>query len=211
MLTCFYKVTRKNFTYLPTQHAQHHGTVQEHALSLSLTHQRYECLHTAIFTVKRPLFTKDRDLWRIAEPKPEEKRSSKGANNTSAALTRQLTKEDVRKQDQKRKQPLHVRMGQSLHFNVVPNFVSSLQSPGTPSREPVEEDDEKEIEKDPWALGGKGSPIMAVPSTSEVGMTEMVVSADAPKTPSTEEKPTISTKLVEVPKSDDAQPAVKVL
>ncbi len=101
--------------------------------------KRYECLHTAIFTVKRPLFTKDHDLWRIAEPKAEEKRSS--SNNTSAPMTRQLTKDDVRKKDKQRKQPLHVRMGQSLHFNVVPNFVASLGTPGSPSRDPMDDED----------------------------------------------------------------------
>jgi len=173
----------------------------------------YECLHTAIFTVKRPLFTKDTDLWRIAEPKAEEKRPSRGAKNTTTAFARQLTKEDVIKSDQKRKQPLHVRMGQSLHFNVVPNFVNSLHSPGSPSKDPMDDDDEKEIAADPWALRPRGAVPLASTSETEIGMTEIesIEVIEHHKTPSTEEKPTISTKLVEEVKGDASTPVVKVL
>ena len=86
----------------------------------------YECLHSAIFTVKRPLFTKDKDLWRITEPKVDDEKT----NNTSTKLRRQLTKEDVQKHDEKRRKPMHIRMGQSLAFRL-----SDIRtSIGTPSK-----------------------------------------------------------------------------
>eukprot|EP00484_Ammonia_sp_Unknown_P030898 CAMPEP_0197024446 /NCGR_PEP_ID=MMETSP1384-20130603/4983_1 /TAXON_ID=29189 /ORGANISM="Ammonia sp." /LENGTH=484 /DNA_ID=CAMNT_0042452829 /DNA_START=260 /DNA_END=1714 /DNA_ORIENTATION=- len=83
----------------------------------------YECLHTAIFTVKRPLFTKDRDLWRIEEPKPVDTTADFAKQGNSVSLSfggqsRQLTKGDVLKNSQRRKKKLHVRMGKSLAFKI---------------------------------------------------------------------------------------------
>ena len=78
----------------------------------------YECLHTAIFTVKRPLFTKDKDLWRIAEPKVSQDKTGTFGKNTTTSLKRQITKEDIVKNDEKRRKPMHVRMGQSLAFKL---------------------------------------------------------------------------------------------
>lgn len=94
----------------------------------------YECLHTAIFTVKRPLFTKDKDLWRITEPKVNEK-------GTSTSVSRQITKEDIEKNDEKRRKPMHIRMGQSLAFklnDIKVNF-------GTPTGNDNESDIQIEI------------------------------------------------------------------
>merc|ERR1712228_515291 len=71
----------------------------------------YECLHSAIFAVQRPLFTKDKDLWRIAEPKAESKDKTK-------KFSRQMTKEDVMSNDDWRKKAMHVRMGKSLAFKL---------------------------------------------------------------------------------------------
>eukprot|EP01084_Bolivina_argentea_P274898 468687_1 len=71
----------------------------------------YECLHSAIFAVKRPLFVQDKDLWRISEPKPP--RSSK-----------QITKSDL-----KRRQA-HVKMGKSLAF-----LAGLAFTPATPKEE----------------------------------------------------------------------------
>merc|ERR1712039_259857 len=73
----------------------------------------YECLHSAIFAVKRPLFTKDKDLWRIAEPKAAEPNKNK-----TKRLSRQITKEDVLSHDELRKKGMHVRMGKSLAFKL---------------------------------------------------------------------------------------------
>merc|ERR1719229_458352 len=76
----------------------------------------YECLHSTIFTVQRPLFIKDKDLWRIAEPKPTIDKNK--GRNTTTKFKRQITKEDVMGNDRKRRQGMHVRMGQSIAFKV---------------------------------------------------------------------------------------------